>query len=109
VTWTYFGGQINNASSLSLGIFEVSTINYQNSGDLPPEPTTATYGYSLDGGSNNGGTTVNNGTVELEQGGLGSQSVAPEPSSLIAPLTVLLGLPVVKLLRSRKQRRQQAS
>jgi hypothetical protein len=98
VTWYYSGPAINNATSSGedLGTFGINTINYANP-SLSLLPNSVPYSYSL----NNGPDTNVPGGITL-QGGGGVQTdalVVPEPSTAIAPLIVLLALPLVMLVK----------
>jgi hypothetical protein len=112
VTWTYYGPKITApAGGQDLGVFAISTSDNMPAHFAPGViPTSIPYGFSIDGGS---GTTGGNSgsnleTPQLQQGGIGA--VAPEPSTLIAPLLVMLGLPLVKLAkRHRATRSPQAA
>jgi hypothetical protein len=103
VTWTFvnFGGPISsNGSPIDLGILAVQT-SYSGyaANDYSQFPGTASYSYSLNGGTNQDGTVI------LGQGEIvPNVSAVPEPSSLIAPLVVLAGLPLYRLLKRRDRR-----
>jgi hypothetical protein len=103
VTWTYFGASVTapQSSSLVLGTFEIISQNYTN--PLPASSfTPLSYTASLDG------ATASNGSLSLTQIGF-PLAAAPEPSSLIAPLMVLLGLPVVGVVKRWRQRRERVA
>ena len=109
VTWTYVGLNSITAppnTTLDLGLFTITTESNLPGGYAPGIlPTTITYNYSIDGG---GGSQGGSGTstVSLQQGGINVLSVVvPEPSTAIAPLTVILGLPLVILLKRRRAMR----
>jgi len=102
VTWTYLGPTItspnNGSGTLDLGVFQITTQPNLPGGYPSILPTTINYNYSLDGGSSSGGSSGQS-TVSLTPGGI---QAVPEPSTLIAPLVVLLGLPVVRFLKRRR-------
>jgi hypothetical protein len=99
VTWYYSGPQITNPSSTSgedLGTFGINTINYANP-SLSLLPNSVPYSYSLNGGPDTDGPSIT-----LQGGGLTTDAIAvPEPSTAIAPLIVLLALPLVMLVKRR--------
>ena len=105
VTWLYtgFGATISSPpASPLLGIVGIETTTSYDSGYPAPLPTSVGYTYILNGGPSMGGST-SSGMVGLQQGGF----AAPEPSTLIAPLVVLLGLPLSRLFKRRVGRNQQ--
>jgi len=106
VTWTYIGKTMtssgNGTGSTDAGIFQITTESNLPGNYAPGVlPTSINYSLSIDGGS----SMPSSSPVDLIQGGIPS---VPEPSTLIAPLVVLLGLPVVRLLKRRVARGQQA-
>jgi hypothetical protein len=94
VTWQYIGPTISSSSNLYLGTVGIYTEDYATP-SLNLLPNSVSYSYSLNAGADTGG-----GIVALQ---------APEPSTLIAPLMVLAGLPIAMLLKRRKSGRQQTA
>jgi hypothetical protein len=107
VTWTYAGHHAiaSGPNPLLLGVFEVTTVE-----DFAPGyPSALTsspiaYSYSLNHGSTDEMGT--SGTVTLQVGGV---FTAPEPSTAIAVLWAIAGLPLLWLFRRKRLRRQPAS
>ena len=113
VTWTYSGPTEMSAVSVLLGVFEVTTAHRFNH-SLPAQyPSFLTdqnggvsYSYSLNGGNPlNGGISGTGEPITLNQGGV----FVPEPSTAIAPLSVMAALPVVWLIKRRRARSLQAA
>ena len=98
VTWTYIGLPMlssgNGTGSTDLGIFQITTQSNFAGGYPAVLPTSVDYSLSINGGP----STPGGSPVELIEGGI---TAAPEPSTLIAPLMVLLSLPVFRLLKRR--------
>ncbi len=103
VTWTYIGLPMlssgNGTGSTDLGIFQITTQSNFAGGYPAVLPTSVDYSLSINGGP----STPGGSPVELIEGGI---TAAPEPSTLIAPLMVLLSLPVFRLLKRRIPRGQ---
>jgi hypothetical protein len=105
VTWTYTGSPtLIGSSPVLLGIVGITTTTSYGPCYPAPLPTSVGYSYSavFDGQSPQVGP--NSGAVALQQGGI----LTPEPSTLFAPLVVLLGLPISRLLKSWLPRKEQA-
>ena len=105
VTWTYYGlFNINSTGStpLDLGVFSVTTESNLPGGYPAALTQGVNYAYSIDGASSVSGGS----SGALQVGGIGALSVqsVPEPSTAIAPLMVLLGVPVVMLVKRRALR-----
>jgi hypothetical protein len=99
LTWTYHGSSTVSGQGLVLGYFEITTQNNLPGGTpQPPLPTTINYNFSLNGGTALSGGSSGVGSVILQPNGI----ITPEPSTMIAPLCVIAGLPVVWLLRRRQ-------
>jgi hypothetical protein len=99
VTWTYVGQQTISSTGpgpLDVGLFQITTQSNLPAG-YTVTPSTVNYTTEVDGGPSTPGANA----VTLEVGGI---LAVPEPSTLIAPIVVVLSLPVVKLLRSRRGR-----
>jgi hypothetical protein len=107
VTWTFFNltGSPISGTAVDLGILTVTTSYGGYAGDdYSPFPSTVYYSYQLNGGPSEGGTSGSN-TIPLEDGGITPNvSLVPEPSTLLAPLVVLLGLPLCRLIQRRGRR-----
>jgi hypothetical protein len=110
VTWTYLGTSFTPSatppsSPPGLPAFWLGTLSVTGT---PATDVTggnnvsASYTASLNGGTANGGTTGSAGVV-FQNETITEQAV-PEPSTAIAPLMAMLGLPLVMLLKRRKRR-----
>jgi hypothetical protein len=103
VTWTYTGSPTSiSASPVFLGIVGITTTSCFASGYPVPLPTSVGYSYSTVYAGESAQIGPTSGAVALQQGGI----LAPEPSTLIAPLVVLLGLPISRLLKRRLPRKE---
>ena len=107
VTWTYAGHNAisSGPNPLLVGVFEVTTIEDLAPG-YPPALTSSpvAYSYSLNQKSttDEGATT---GTLTLQVGGV---FATPEPSTAIAVLWAIAGLPLLWFFRRKRLSRQPA-